>query len=920
MLICNDKPDLIFLTETIPKAQRFPIHPALLLIPGYTLFTNFDPSSTNLGACGKRGICIFVANHLHAIEVGLTSYPLVENLWLKISNKDNGILLMGCVYRSPSVDTRESVNELRRMFEEANNILHTHLIVTGDFNIPHIDWELCSSTAPEGHPSHLFIEAIQDCYLYQHVHKPTRFRLGESASILDLIFTNEEGMVKNLDYLPGLGSSDHVVLKFDLVSFSTMKPANKEIRTITDYENLAIHLSGVDWNEMHNMSLENCYQYFKLHLANSIEVCSVKKTPRPMKNLYMTREAWKLKRKKNESWSIFSHSHDPLDYIRFSHHRSKLRKLTRKLRRDFEQKLANDMKSNCKAFWRYANSRLHTRSQVGDLATDEGGVASCNSKKANILSKCFSSNFTTEGSGPLPEFPIFNGPPVCDIEIHPSVVQQKLESLRPFSSPGPDQIHPRVLGCCSRILALPLSILFRKSLDCGKVPPDWLLGEVTPIYKKGSRQDPASYRPISLTSVPSKVLESLVRDKILEHMTESGLMHPAQHGFLPKRSCTTQLLEVMEEWSSAADDRVPVDIAFLDFRKAFDTVPHKRLLQKLEAYGIKGKLLSWIKAFLTERRQRVIVQGSKSEWVSVDSGIPQGSVLGPTLFLIYVNDVPEQMQSAVKMFADDVKMFCRVSRPSCLLSFQNDLLALEEWSRKWLLHLNVSKCKVMHLGPANFHSPYFLNGMELAEVSQERDLGIVVDRDLKFHQQTAAVISKGSQMLAVVKRTFAHISTSTLPLIYKALVRPHLEYCNVVWGPFGKIDQQRLERVQRRATKLVKELRSKPYEERLRILNLPTLYYRRRRGDMITVYQLLHDGMSADSEELLQISTNRTTRRHEWKLRKPRARTAARKHSFSNRVVNDWNALPADIVSAATVSKFKAKLDSHWSDYMYTIP
>ena len=225
----------------------------------------------------------------------------------------------------------------------------------------------------------------------------------------------------------------------------------------------------------------------------------------------------------------------------------------------------------------------------------------------------------------------------------------------------------------------------------------------------------------------------------------------------------------------------------------------------------------------------------------------------------------------------------------------------------------------MHLGPVNFHSPYFLNGMELAEVSQERDLGIVVDRDLKFHQQTAAVISKGSQMLAVVKRTFAH-STSTLPLIYKALVRPHLEYCNVVWGPFGKIDQQRLERVQRRATKLVKELRSKPYEERLHVLNLPTLYYRRRRGDMITVYQLLHDGMSADSEELLQISTNRTTRRHEWKLRKPRARTAARKHSFSNRVVNDWNALPADIVSAATVSKFKAKLDSHWSDYMYTIP
>ena len=151
-------------------------------------------------------------------------------------------------------------------------------------------------------------------------------------------------------------------------------------------------------------------------------------------------------------------------------------------------------------------------------------------------------------------------------------------------------------------------------------------------------------------------------------------------------------------------------------------------------------------------------------------------------------------------------------------------------------------------------------------------------------------------------------------------MRPHLEYCNVVWGPFGKLDQQRLERVQRRATKLVKELKSKPYEERLRSLKLPTLYYRRRRGDMITVYQLLHNGMAIDPDKLLKKSTNRTTRGHEWKLRKPRARTAARRHSFSNRIVNDWNALPADVVSSVTVSQFKARLDAHWAHHMYTIP
>ena len=579
-----------------------------------------------------------------------------------------------------------------------------------------------------------------------------------------------------------------------------------------------------------------------------------------------------------------------------------------------------DMRSNSKAFWRYANSRLRTRCQVEDLITPNGNTAGCSLQKARVLGDFFSSNFTTEGEGPLPDLPVADNPLLCDIDVPADKVQPRLAALRPYSAPGPDEILPRVLIECSDVLAQPLSVLFRKSLDAGRLPSDWSLGEVTPIFKKGNRHDPASYRPISLTAVPSKVLESLVRDKLLEHMQTSGLLHPAQHGFLPRRSCATQLLEVLEEWSSAADDGVPVDVAYLDFRKAFDTVPHKRLLHKLHAYGIRGKLLLWIEAFLTDRRQRIVVQGSSSDWAPVNSGIPQGSVLGPTLFLIYVNDVPNELQGEVKMFADDIKMYRRVPRPSTPLTFQADLRSLEEWSKKWLLHFNVGKCKIMHLGAANTHAPYFLNGTQLAEVSQEKDLGVVVDQDLKFHHQTAAAIAKGSQMLAVVKRSFAHISVFTLPLIYKTLVRPHLEYCNVVWGPFGKLDQRRLERVQRRATKLVKSLRSKPYEDRLRALKLPSLYYRRRRGDMITVYQLLHGGMSIDSEKLLQLSTNRTTRGHDWKLCKPRARTAARKQSFSNRVVNDWNALPADVVSAATVSQFKARLDTHWSHNMYTLP
>ena len=171
-------------------------------------------------------------------------------------------------------------------------------------------------------------------------------------------------------------------------------------------------------------------------------------------------------------------------------------------------------------------------------------------------------------------------------------------------------------------------------------------------------------------------------NNLLNHLSESRLLNDAQHGFLPERSCTSQLLEVMEDWSGAIEDGEPVDVAYLDFAKAFDSVPHKRLLGKLHAYEIRGRLLDWIPAFLLDRRQRVVIQGSKSEWAPVTSGIPQGSVLGPTLFTLFVNDMPQQVSSCVKLFADDTKLYRRVTNGSTEL--QADIDALVKWSKEWL--------------------------------------------------------------------------------------------------------------------------------------------------------------------------------------------------------------------------------------------
>lgn len=511
-------------------------------------------------------------------------------------------------------------------------------------------------------------------------------------------------------------------------------------------------------------------------------------------------------------------------------------------------------------------------------------------------------------------------PEIQDMDILPSEVESKLHSLNPSSAPGPDEVHPRVLREARRELCRPLTLLFRKSLDSGTVPLDWTLGSVVPIYKKGNRQEPGNYRPVSLTSVVSKVLESLIRDRLLQHLTENNLLSNYQHGFRPGRSCSTQLVEVLDQWSRVLEEHSPLDVVYFDFRKAFDSVPHCRLLYKLSCYGIRGKLLSWIRSFLTARRQRVVLNGFSSDWIDVTSGVPQGTVLGPLLFLVYVNDLPDAVQCPLRMFADDTKLFARVTTDREVSELQTDIDALAAWSRTWLMPFNDEKCKVLHIGPATLSAQYTIGDTLLSCTEVEKDLGVLIDSELKFKQHAAAAVAKATQLLAVIRRSFALLDERTLPILYKSLVRPHLEFGNLVWGPFNRTDQKKLERVQRRATRLVTRLRHLPYEIRLKSLQLPSLYYRRKRGDMIFTYQLFHNGVDADPADFFSLASGRSTRGHPFKICKPTATCRVRRSAFAIRVINDWNSLPSAVVCSPSVNTFKANLDAHWAHLWYYMP
>ena len=277
----------------------------------------------------------------------------------------------------------------------------------------------------------------------------------------------------------------------------------------------------------------------------------------------------------------------------------------------------------------------------------------------------------------------------------------------------------------------------------------------------------------------------------MKHLNKNNLLSDCQYGFRQNRGCILQLLKVVDEWSKDIDMNKPVYCIYLDFKKAFDTVPHKRLLKKLQSFGITGNVLKWIKDFLSGRHQRVVVNGTFSKWKPVLSGIPQWSVLGPVLFIIFINDLPEVDKCYCKIFADDTKLYKAISCSHDQQMLQLDLFQCYDWSDDWLLLFNVLKCKCVQYGLVKFDFNYQMrdnigNISLLAKDTEEKDLGILFQDNLKFDKQILGSVGKTNKILGLIKRYFVHMDCDLLMKLYKALVRPIVDYGNAIWYPYTK--------------------------------------------------------------------------------------------------------------------------------------
>lgn len=413
-------------------------------------------------------------------------------------------------------------------------------------------------------------------------------------------------------------------------------------------------------------------------------------------------------------------------------------------------------------------------------------------------------------------------------------------------------------------------------------------------------------------------MEKIVRDKVVTHMIANELFTPHQHGFISGRSTVTQLLETIEYWSESLDNGIGVDVAYLDFQKAFDSVPHQRLLRKVNSYGICGEVYNWIEAFLADRKQCVVVNGVKSEWSDVTSGIPQGSVLGPILFTIFINDMPGQTVCPIKLFADDAKIYQRVESVEDCQQIQQDLNKLQEWANKWQLKFHPKKCTILRVGTGHPEYKYYMmdgdTQVELSMTDCEKDLGVYVDDELKFEYHIETVVKKANQMTGLLWRTFEYMDATMFNTLYKSMIRSHLEYAAPVWSPYTWKMAEEIEKVQRRATKRVPGLADLSYEERLRKLGLPTMVFRRLRGDLINTFKYL-SGIYQVTPCLPPVDNSSRTRGHDKKLKKQHAHTDKRRFFFTQRVGDWWNSLPEEVVNAPSVNAFKNRLDHHFKNH-----
>jgi hypothetical protein len=598
------------------------------------------------------------------------------------------------------------------------------------------------------------------------------------------------------------------------------------------------------------------------------------------------------------------------DLDKFRIARSNASALNCKLYNQYIQKSLDDGQFS-KTFWRYIKG-LRKEPGIPPIRDANNSLITDAKVKADVFNSVLKCNYNYTTFGPADPEEIEIDSAMLPVIVHESGIAKLLSNINPSKSAGPDEIPGRVLKTLAVELAPYLAILFVKIISSSLMPNDFKTANVVPIYKSGDKHCAENYRPISLTCIVSRIFEHILYSSIFSHLQTNNVIIPNQHGFRQGLSCETQLISIFHDLALSMDNRDETDIIFLDFKKAFDRVPHCHLIAKLRALKIDANVLAVVESFLRDRSQRVIVDGCLSESVPVPSGVPQGSVIGPLLFTVFINDIVVNTSSQVRLFADDCAIYRVIKSIDDQIALQKDLDLILEWCSKWGMELNAKKCEFMTVSRRINKSDrsYLLCDTILEKVNFFKYLGIIFSNDLSLNRQIDAVVSRANRAQGFIRRNLKKSTMATKLKCYKSLVRPHLEYACSAWDPFLSSDMHRMEMVQRRAARFIcnKYSRLESVTQMLNDLNLVSLSQRRQNARSKLFYKL-------DSQLIpLELPDQLKRKVLNGRTDNGKAYTHIVTHSnpyfssFFPRTVRDWNSLPPAAVSSPSLCSFSNKL------------
>ena len=829
-------------------------------------------------------------------------------------------------------------------------------MLLGDLNFPTIDWSdpknpklpYSSDKSDTKIQIEALLELTDELLLDQLISQPTR-----GQNVLDIAFTNITSDLFDCEITTCAAMSDHNIVDMQIPNLepqstsetprSEPNDSQPELNDLNfykaDWPNISAELSKVDWKEvMKNKDVDNQLST----MMKSIKEIVVKHTPKRRKNTGKSKNSFFKERR--ALWRKRRRLMTKLHHCQNSDYKDSLNTLLEKIqcdiRKSFENELVNSeneaiekILENPKFFFSYSKQKLQKHSKIGPLKKENKIIS-----EPKEIAECLQEQFCSVFSSPKEDERIENideffccdesAPGINDVQFTEEDIEKVISEIKSNSACGDDGFSALLLKNCKKELSVPLYILWRHSLDTSEVPSFLKRSKICPIHKGSLKCVPKNYRPVALTSHLIKLFEKILRNEIVKYLEKSNLMNNNQHGFRKFRSCLSQLLDHYDLLIEILQSNKNADVVYLDFSKAFDVVDHHILLRKLKGLGISGLLGKWIYQFLTNRTQYVTVEGQSSSEAPVLSGVPQGSVLGPVLFLIMISDIDVNIvDSIIKTFADDTKVTQQICSMEDGNLLQESLEKIYEWARKNNMQFNSTKFNLLRYGTnselkqnISYKNP---NNEVIEESDNVKDLGVQMSANLTFTEHISKVSKTCKRLVYWILRTFKTRNKKPLITLYNSLVLPRLDYCSQLFSPHKQLEWKLMESVQRTLTSKISELSDQNYWQRLKQLKMYSIHRRHERYQIIYIYKIIEN--LAPNLSVNKIITKYSDRRGRECIiptisnsQCPAVVKNAREASLPIRGAKLFNMLPVHLrnITGVKVESFKRRLDK----YLATIP